>query len=398
MRLVISTAASLLLGASLATCASGPSGASPVPTLLTSPTTAVESATPFAAVTPMASPSPSPSPSPQPSAGTTPTPPSRRSPQPSTQPPSSSSPSAAYLYGLAGARLDLPARPAGLEGCAQGLGVQFVNGRSSDGTDPWVGTQIDTAIETDADHDGTPEVVAEIRCLPPGFQASFTQVIAFDRRVDGTFATMGLVVQSVPTDGSPANANVIANVLSLQAAPVGGVRVEVGDLASWYVDTGTSSGLTQQRTYGWNGITFVQTAGPTSFLVPPGSSDLSVSASPMTYAGPVNGSRAGSMTVTIRNAGATTARGLSVLLAMAPPADCADPGAPAGPTCVVGSLAPSATATVTFHHAVDACEPGSSECVSGADPSAQTNPWASLQVRIGDQKYSEIQPLPVAFN
>ena len=299
--------------------------------------------------------------------------------------------SASDLYGLANATLDLPVRPVGLEACAQGPHTKFVKGHAGETT------QIETAIEADVDRDGAPDVVASIYCLPPEREAFFKQVVAFHRRADGTFATMGLVVQSVPTDDAIANANVIANVFGLEATPLGGIRVEVGDIRTWMVDTGTVGDIRQLRTYGWSGSAIVQTAGSTSFVVPPGTLDLSVSASPMTYAKPVNGLRAGTMTVTVRNNGATTVEDLSVQLAMEPgQADCADSGASSGPTCVVGPLAPGTARTVAFHHSIPACESGS-ECESGTDPNARVNPWADLQVRVGDQKYSETRSLPVAF-
>jgi hypothetical protein len=189
---------------------------------------------------------------------------------------------------------------------------------------------------------------------------------------------------------------VIARVFAIEITPPGDIRVEVGDGNTTHTDE-FLQGLHQQRTYGWNGTAFGQTAGSTTFVVPRGTFDLSVNASPMTYAKPVDGRRAGTMTVTVRNNGGTTVEGLTVQLAMSPgEADCADSGARSGPTCVVGPLAPGAARTVTFHHSIPACEAGS-DCESGADPNARVNPWADLQVRIGDQKYSETRSLPVVF-
>jgi hypothetical protein len=220
-------------------------------------------------------------------------------------------------------------------------------------------------------------VVAFIDCLPPGWgEHTPRQAVAFVRRADGTFATMGVVVDEVPAGAPSQDDNSIEDVSRMEAAPGGGVRVKVGDPATLYQDTGTSPGLYQQRTYGWNGTAFVQDAGSTSFVVPPGTFDLAVSPSPMTYAKPVKGERAGSMTVTVRNDGPTTVENLSVFLAMrGVPATCADPGSSPGPTCAVGSLAPGASKTVTFHHTVPDC----ADCSLGG----------SLQVRVGDQKYGE---------
>jgi hypothetical protein len=218
----------------------------------------------------------------------------------------------------------------------------------------------------------------------------------FRRGPDRAFETIGLVVEAAGADDAIEHADVIAKVSSIEITPPGEIRVEVGDGNATHTDE-SLQGLHQHRTYGWNGSAFVQTAGSTSFVVPRGTFDLSVGASPMTYAKPVNDRRAGTMTVTVRNNGATTVEDLSVQLAMEPgEADCADSGARPGPSCVVGPLAPGATRTVTFHHSIPACEAGS-DCESGADPNAQVNPWADLQVRIGDQKYSETRSLPVVF-
>lgn len=306
--------------------------------------------------------------SPTPKPAPTPEPPTAPTPAPTA---SARASGASSLYGLANATLDVPARAAGIEGCAQGPRTKFVKGRSGKTT------RIAAAIEVDLDRDGAQEVVAFVDCLPPGWgENPPRQVVAFDRRADGTFATMGVVLEEVPAGDASQNDNSIEDVARMETAPAGGILIEVGDPATLYNDTGTSPGLYQLRTYGWNGSAIVQTAGSTSFVVPPGTLDLTVSATPMTYAKAVNDERAGSMTVTIRNNGTATVEGLSVFLAMGSmPADCADQGAGPGPTCAVGSLAPGATKTVTFHHSVPDCPDCSLE--------------GSLQVRVGDQKYGD---------
>lgn len=278
-----------------------------------------------------------------------------------------------------------------MEGCAQGRRTRFVDGHSGETT------QIGTAIEADVDQDGAPEVVALVDCVPPGWgEGSWGQVVVFRRGPDRAFETIGLVVEAAGADDAIEHADVIARVSAIEITPPGDIRVEVGDGNTTHTDE-FLQGLRQQRTYRWNGSVFAQTAGSTSFVVPRRTFDLSVNASPMTYAKPVNGRRAGTMTVTIRNKGGTAVADLSVQLAMEPgQADCADSGAGSRPSCVVGPLAPGAARTVTFHHPIPACEAGS-ECESGADPNARVNPWADLQVRIGDQKYSETRGLPVVF-
>lgn len=299
--------------------------------------------------------------------------------------PASASPaSSSDLFGLANATLDVPVRPAGLEDCAQGPRTPFVDGGSGEIT------LIRTAIAADVDRDGALDVVAGIDCSPS--EGYVRQLVAFHRRSDGAFMTIGVVVQAGSTDDE----DEIANVYDMEITPLGEIRVQVGDHKTRHSDE-FLQGVHQFRTYGWNGTAFLQTGGSTSFLVSPGTFDLSVSASPMTYAAPVNGTRAGSMTVTIRNNGSTTVKALSVLLAMVPgQAGCAVPGASFEPACAVGPLDPGATRTVAFHHSIPACESGS-ECSSGTDPDDRVNIWADLQVRIGDQKYSDVQGVPVVF-
>ena len=110
-----------------------------------------------ARATPGATTEPSSTPNAQPTHAATPRPSAKPAPTASLRPASS-----ADLFGLANATLDLPVRPAGMEGCAQGPGTKFGKGRSGETT------QIETAIEADVDHDGAPEVVALVDCVPPG--------------------------------------------------------------------------------------------------------------------------------------------------------------------------------------------------------------------------------------
>lgn len=307
----------------------------------------------------------SPTPEPTPTPESTPAP-TKRTPAP---PGSAKPPGPSDFYGLGNATLDLPVRAATTEGCAQGQRTKFIKGRAGKAA------KIAAAIEADLDHDGAPEVVAFIDCLPPiEGDHPLRQVVAFARRADGSFATMGVVVEEVPAGDASQDDNTIEDVARMGAGAAGGIRIKVGDPATKYQDTGTSPGLYQLRTYGWNGTTFVQTAGSTSFVLPPGTFDLAVSASPMTYAKPVNGDRAGTMTVTIHNNGPATVENLSVFLALGyMPPTCADAGSRPGSTCTVGSLASGASKTVTFHHVgCDGCSLG-----------------GSLQVRVGDQKYRE---------
>jgi LysM repeat protein len=294
------------------------------------------------------------------------------------------------VHALWNATFDLPALPVPaadvvnlLPGCVQGR-VTFVGGFlfPPGVKHEWYnGTWIEDVVRADVDHDGTTDVVALIKCMPG--QGSFGRVVAFRERPDGTFSTIGLVLDNWPAED---DVNTIDDLESIGATPGGEILVDVYGTTCSCDRAQYPGGVSQQRTYGWNGRAFVQTAGSTTFVMPPGRYDLSVSASPMTYAKPVDDLRAGTMTVTLRNDGATAVEDLSVLVAGLETMACADPGSAPGPTCTIGRLAPGATRTVTFHQSR---QPGSG---GGVDPPAQ------LQVRIGDQQYGGSQAVRLVFD
>jgi hypothetical protein len=289
--------------------------------------------------------------------------------EPRPSPTASASPTdSADHFGLSNARLDVPARPSGFESCAQGPRTTFANGRAGEMT------VIGMAVEADVDHDGDVDVVAGIDCSPgEGF---YRQLVAFHRRADGTFTTIGLVAQPIDS----ANEDDIQNVYGVTFTAAGEMRVEVGDHHTRATEGGEFLiGVRQVRTYDWNGTEFVQTTGPTSFVVPPGTVDLSVAASPMTYTKPIKGKRNGTLTVTIRNDGPAAVSNVSVLLAMSggpTAATCAEPVGTSAITCPIARLEPGTTTTVTFH-----------QTISGADPPESADDNAFVQVRVDDRSY-----------
>jgi hypothetical protein len=88
--------------------------------------------------------------------------------------------------------------------------------------------------------------------------------------------------------------------------------VDVGDYDTTFT-TYAETGVWQTRDYRWDGHRFVQVGGPTSFHAP-ATVHLSVTASPMHFQKPAGGSRAGSIAVTITNAGASPVTSVSVRL------------------------------------------------------------------------------------
>jgi hypothetical protein len=61
--------------------------------------------------------------------------------------------------------------------------------------------------------------------------------------------------------------------------------------------------LEQNRTFAWNGSAYVQTGGPTSFLVDPATVDLSLAGGDMVFGPPAGGCRTGTMSLTVTNNG-----------------------------------------------------------------------------------------------
>ena len=274
---------------------------------------------------------------------------------------------------IANATLDLPSLPLApadapmqLPGCAQGK-VTFSGGYAlpSGGGDWWSGTSIADVARMDVDQDGKADVVVLITCLVG--EASFDRVVAFRERADGTFATIGLVVQTdwVAGDFDP---DQIQGVNSIDATPGGDVVATVWGIMCSCSPT-VSLSIDQQRTYNWHDGAFVQTAGSTTFVVPPGTADLTVERS-IAYGTPVDGVQAGTLKVTVRNGGASAVEDVSILLWNQ------DIGLY---TRAIERLDPGASATVTFRDPVS-CHSGE-ECV---DPFA-------LQVRIGAQVYCDTQ-------
>ncbi|HEX7744580.1 MAG TPA: hypothetical protein VF462_04885 [Micromonosporaceae bacterium] len=146
----------------------------------------------------------------------------------------------------------------------------------------------------DVDADGATETVALIGCQagePIG-----KQVVAFDRDTVGEIVTLGRVVGT--DDG-------FENILDVAVATDGSVRAQVADIQPC-CGTPRYWPQTQWRTYGWDGESFRQIAGPTAFGPHPRATDLRVTSAKFIL-GPFDasgsGRRHGDLTVTISNEG-----------------------------------------------------------------------------------------------
>jgi hypothetical protein len=299
----------------------------------------------------------------------------------SPAPTRSGSPPKGDLFGLANATLDVPLRPGSLKDCAQGPRTKFVKGRSG------AFTTIGIAAQGDVDHDGAPDVIAGIDCSQG--EGRSRQLVAFHRGTGGAFTTIGLVVQAFESDDHD---NQIFSVYDMEITASGEIRVDVGDYPTIFSDGfAAQEGIRQSRTYGWNGSTFAQTAGSTSFAVPVGAFELSVDVSPMTYAEASQGQRLGTLSVMIRNSGPVAVDHITVQLVMrseelVEPAGCRIPDGKPRVSCPIGRLGPGEVTTLFFH-----------QPISLSEPHVAINRGADLQVRVGDQKYREVQGIPLVY-
>ncbi|MFE9653863.1 hypothetical protein [Micromonospora sp. NPDC006431] len=318
-RTAVATAAAVVLAVAIPVAANAGldrrSGPPPVPAETRSPT---PSAT-------------TPSPAPSPSA----------SPTPSTVGPTPAAPDGRISRAqLLAARVDLPAW---LPGPVCKAGPTRIAARYR--------TEGDVLLEDlaygDVDGDGAVETVALLRCSV--FQRGPSQVVAFDRDTAGRIVTLGQVTRSDrPTPEW---------LLATQVTSRGTVRVEMADISpggGWSLDWSQR----QWRGYRWTGKRFTQVEGPTSFGPNQHLADLSVTASDLAW-GPkeADGTRTGTITVTVRNLSRVPAGLVEVHLRMQPGATadggdwsaCQNPPPPDDAlSCRFGPLGPGATRTFRF--------------------------------------------------
>ncbi|WP_091242171.1 hypothetical protein [Micromonospora matsumotoense] len=169
------------------------------------------------------------------------------------------------------------------------------------------------------------------------------QVVAFDRDSTGRVVTVGRVVLSARERPQW--------LIGVQVRGDGVVRVQVGDI---YPGGGWAGEWSQRqwRGYRWDGGSFRQVSGPTTFPVNPHEVNLVVTATDLVLGVAPDGSRAGGTTVRVRNVGSAPARSVALRFdlpaALRPDGDgwkaCRTaPGTAGGPVrCDLGGLAPGA--------------------------------------------------------
>jgi hypothetical protein len=111
----------------------------------------------------------------------------------------------------------------------------------------------------------------------------------------------------------------------------------------------------------------------------------------MKYAKANQGERLGTLSVKIHNNGPVPVTGITVQLVMRSEglverASCRIPDKPRI-SCPIGRMDPGGTTTLFFH-----------QPISISEPLYLVNPNADLQVRIGDQKFLEVKPIPLIYD
>lgn len=274
-----------------------------------------------------------------------------------------------YLLPVADGVLELPDLPteAGgsveLPGCAAGLvsfarGYWFPDGAASDW---WRGTWIEDVARTDVDHDGAAELIVSIACQPS--QAMFRRVIAFRPMPDGSFSTIGVVVQEDRVAGEW-DPDRIQGIAGIGVTTQGEVVATLWSLMCACSPVMTPA-VTQERTYAWVGGAFVQVEGPTSFVVPPGTVELTLR-NRIDYSTPDDGVMARTITIWVRNEGSTAVEDVSVVIFDL------DFGLYERS---IGRLEPGVQSAVVFQDA--------GLCMVGTECPAPSQ----VQIRVGDQAY-----------
>ncbi|MFI6271188.1 hypothetical protein [Micromonospora zamorensis] len=183
---------------------------------------------------------------------------------------------------LLGASVTLPAWRAG-RGCP--TSAVRISGDDREGVN-WL-----VALDHgDVDGDGAVETVALVQCVL-GTKGPM-QVVAFDREKAGKVVTLGRVVAT--TIDKP------QWLFALDVVGDGTVRVQVGDIApggGWPAEWSQR----QWRGYRWKGEAFAQVSGPTTFGQNRHDVNLVVTATNLVLAETPDGSRAGTVTVRVRN-------------------------------------------------------------------------------------------------
>jgi hypothetical protein len=215
---------------------------------------------------------------------------------PATTPPTATPPDGRiWQPELLSSRIDLPPWQKGA-GCRR-TGVRLTDDPGRTGT-VW----LRTFAHGDVDRDGAEETVVVVRCMRDDVGFGVEQAVALDRDTDGRITLVGRVVA---TDDD------VAWLPELDPQPDGSIRVRVGDRLP-FDDQPAAHGQYQWRIYAYDGERFRQTDGPHEFGVNPRLVDLSVTAADLRLTGDPAGRRTGTLTVTVTNRSARTAKEVTV--------------------------------------------------------------------------------------
>jgi hypothetical protein len=303
---------------------------------------------------------------------------------PSSAPPSSEPPGPSAPTDLSNATIVVGAWSAIGQTCPTGP-TTFTRG-NHDSPDKSQLTVEKTAA-VDLDQDGGTETVAIIDCHVG--QAGTYQAVAVKAAPDGSLSTLGEIIHADPT---------MADIKGVAAGPGGTVALTVGDIVPCCA-TPLSLELTQVRTFAWNGSAFTQVDGPTTFTADASVADVVVSAPTLNFGAKVNGTRTGTLTLTVRNRGPQAAEQVTILLdlrdffSIGPGQDwakCPVPGAdsPATRLCQLGTLPAGSTVTLTLPLTTQA----------DASYMQPADAWTvNLYPRTGNLKYPSV-PIPVTFS
>jgi hypothetical protein len=282
---------------------------------------------------------------------------------------------------LCDATLDIPA--VADPGCRHGQ-VAFVKGRARNEVGQG-GLLLTTVVYADVDHDGISDPVVLVSCAS-GAMTTATQVLAFTRGPGDTIRTMGRLVATDPST--------IPDITGIYPMADGSVQVLVSNR------TGTNgwdyhAAITQRRTYSWTGHDFAQTAGSASFWH--NGADLDLIPSAVVFDPAVNGTRAGRVTVTVRNNASQPVPNVSVFLyhlgVVVTGGTCTDGGDPPAPSgCPSGTVPAGGSWQTTITLTIEQrylSMPGVSD--------KWTSPDSGIQLRVGDQACVEVHALTVTY-
>jgi hypothetical protein len=293
--------------------------------------------------------------------------------------------SEAALYS---ATLDLPAWPVEMKNANCGTGpVRFVDGDTVvNDNNLWIAG----VAYADVDRDGRAETFARIFCTHENDIAS--QVVAFTPGPGDAVRTIGPVLGQTGE---------VAGICGVRAGSNGAVQVRVAGFPTpWRCAETTEANeryvTTQWLTFVWNGSAFVQQGAATP-MSNPYATDLALTSTDLVLTKKANGHYTGSMTLTVRNTGASAIpyKTQTVITdgmrLVDPPHGCAHPVSSGGGMedifCTGAKLAAGATRTVTLkidsprRYSLDYVPDTNVLPLDGYNDPNQSNDRAALEIR-----------------